>query len=243
MEVHALPDATLLDVWDQTAALERPWRELTVLSVACGEPPSRLARLSIGERDRLLLAARTRTFGRRLDCETSCAWCDARLELSLDAAELSVAQGTIAPADLAIDADGVSVRFRLPDSTDVAACQDLPGDPSEHLFARCVEVVTPHDGSVAVETLSQAVRDAVTARMAVLDPQAEMLLDLECPECGVRSQAPFDPAAYFMAEIDARATRLLHEVHVLAAAYGWTEDEVLGLGPTRRRRYIELATQ
>src|SRR5215212_10063053 len=139
-EVHGIADATLLDVWDDTCALERPWRELAVLAAACGESPARLATLSIGERDRLLLAARARTFGRRLDCETSCAWCNARLELSLDAAELSVAHGPMAPGDLAIESDGVSVRFRLPNSTDIAACQDTPGDPAEALFDRCVAV-------------------------------------------------------------------------------------------------------
>lgn len=243
MEVHGLADATLLDVWDQTFALERPWRELAVLAAASGEAPSRLAMLSIGERDRLLLAARARTFGRRLDCETSCPWCNARLELSLDAAELGVAHGAIAPTDLAIESHGVRVRFRLPDSTDIAAVQDAPGDPSERLLARCVEVVTPSDGSVNAGALPPALRDAVTQRMAVLDPHAEMLLDLECPECGVRSQATFDPAAYFMSEIDARAARLMQEVHVLASAYGWSEAHVLALGSTRRRRYLELAMQ
>jgi hypothetical protein len=243
MEVHGFADATLLDVWDQTLALERPWRELAVLAAACGEAPARLATLSVGERDRLLLAARARTFGRRLDCETSCASCNTRLELTIDAAELSVAHGPMAPGALAIESDGVSVRFRLPDSTDIAACRDAPGDPADELLARCVEVVAPADGTMAVAALPRPLRDAVTARMAMLDPHAEMLLDLECPECGVRSQATFDPAAYFMEEIDARAAGLLREVHVLASAYGWSEAEVLALGAARRRRYLELAMQ
>ena len=242
-DVHGIADATLLDVWDQACALDRPWRELAVLAAASGETPARLATLSIGERDRLLLAARARTFGRRMDCETSCASCDARLELSLDAVELSVSRSAIDDDDLEVEAQGMSVRFRLPDSTDIAACRDAPDDPVEHLLARCVEVLTPPDGTTAVATLPQAVRDAVTERMAMLDPQAEMLLDLECPECGVRSQTSFDPAAYFLAEIDARAACLLGEVHVLARAYGWSEADVLALGPARRRRYLELATQ
>src|SRR5215212_4725652 len=102
-EVHGIADATLLDVWDDTCALERPWRELAVLAAACGESPARLATLSIGERDRLLLAARARTFGRRMDCETSCAWCNARLELSLDAVELSVSPNVVDDDDLEVE--------------------------------------------------------------------------------------------------------------------------------------------
>jgi hypothetical protein len=178
-----------------------------------------------------------------MDCETTCGWCDARLELSLDAVELSISRSVIDDDDLEVEAQGVSVRFRLPDSTDIAACREAPADPVAHLLERCVEVVTRPGGTMAVATLPQAVLDAVTERMAALDPQAEMLLDLDCPECGVRSQTSFDPAAYFMAEIDARAARLLEEVHVLARAYGWSEADVLALGPARRRRYLELATQ
>lgn len=243
MDVRGLADATLLDVWERTVTLERPWRELALLAAACDEPPERLARLSIGERDRLLLAVRERTFGSRIDCETSCGWCQARLELSIDTAELSVARRPVDDADLELADSGFTVRFRLPDSSDVAACRDVPGNAAEHLLGRCVEVVDPPDASASVSTLPSRVRDAVAARIAALDPQAEMLLDLECPECARRSQATFDPAAYLLAEVEARAARLLREVDVLARAYGWREADVLALGPARRRRYLELATQ
>jgi hypothetical protein len=46
-------------------------------------------------------------------------------------------------------------------------------------------------------------------------------------------------AAFLWAEIEARARRLLREVHILATAYGWTEAEVLSLGENRRARYVE----
>jgi hypothetical protein len=33
---------------------------------------------------------------------------------------------------------------------------------------------------------------------------------------------------------------LLRDVHTLASAYGWKEDEVLHLTPARRHAYLEL---
>src|SRR6185436_19956557 len=55
-----------------------------------------LAKLSVGTRDRLLLAVRIGTFGSRLDCETSCPACGTRLELSLDARDLVVPERDVA---------------------------------------------------------------------------------------------------------------------------------------------------
>ena len=38
-----------------------------------------------------------------------------------------------------------------------------------------------------------------------------------------------------------KVARILREVHTLAAAYGWSEAEILALSPARRRVYLELA--
>ena len=84
----ALDDSRLIDTWDRAARLARPWRELALLESASGIAVDDLARLTIGERDRLLLALRIGTFGNRLECETRCPACDTRLELSFDATEL-----------------------------------------------------------------------------------------------------------------------------------------------------------
>jgi hypothetical protein len=43
------------------------------------------------------------------------------------------------------------------------------------------------------------------------------------------------------AQIDARARRLIAEVHTLAREYGWSEREVLDLSEVRRALYLELA--
>ena len=76
--------------------------------------------------------------------------------------------------------------------------------------------------------------------MSALDPQAEVLIDLSCPACQAREQILFDIAAFFWSEIAARAKRLLHEIHLLARAYCWSEADILGMSPGRRDCYLTM---
>ena len=48
-----------------------------------------------------------------------------------------------------------------------------------------------------------------------------------------------DIGEFFWQEIAALAQRLVGEVTTLAAAYGWSESEILGMGSARRKLYIE----
>jgi len=77
--------------------------------------------------------------------------------------------------------------------------------------------------------------------MGDADPLAEVLVDVVCPACDTEFVADLDVGAFVWAEVHGRAQRLLHEVDVLARAYGWTETEVLALGDRRREAYLTLA--
>ena len=81
----------------------------------------------------------------------------------------------------------------------------------------------------------------VAAALETADPCIDFALDLRCPACGHAWTTSFDITGYLWEEIDARARRLLDEVHVLARAYGWPEREILGLTEARRAAYLERA--
>jgi hypothetical protein len=235
----ATDDATLLDAWEATTALARPWRELALLAGTSGEPVDALARLPIGERDRRLLALRAGTLGDRLDCETACPACGERLELALGASALACEP--VQPGGTALLEEGDwRVRFRPPTSADLAASIGEPA-AGRTLLACCVVECAHRDVPQAPRDLPADLRDALAARMAALDPQADVRLDLDCPACGHGWQAELDVGGFVLAEIETHAMRVLGEVHGLARAYGWSEADVLALSPARRRRYLELA--
>jgi hypothetical protein len=80
----------------------------------------------------------------------------------------------------------------------------------------------------------------VGAWMAELDPQAEIRLELSCPECGHTFTSLLDTGAYLFEENAMRARELYREVHQLAFHYHWSEESILGMTPPKRRRYLEL---
>lgn len=91
-----------------------------------------------------------------------------------------------------------------------------------------------------VSQLPESVITALSQRMAGADPQADVHLALDCPDCGHQWRAAFDIVSFFWSEIGVWAKRVLREVHILASAYGWREDDILAMSPWRRQVYLEM---
>src|SRR5512139_1477437 len=108
-DARPLDDAALLAAWERTLRLTRPWREVALLSAVTGAPAEELARLPVGERDRRLLLLRERAFGGRLECESSCPACGARLEFELEAESLRLPTGDVPASALRISDDRIDV--------------------------------------------------------------------------------------------------------------------------------------
>ncbi|MBX3057989.1 MAG: phage baseplate protein [Anaerolineae bacterium] len=233
----------LLSLWEQGLAQPLANWALLVLSAACPETPAeQLAELSIGNRDSHILTLREWTFGPNLTCLAACPTCSEKLELNFQTANIR-ALPPPETSELMLTHNGYQVRFRLPNSVDVTAVTG-DRDPTENrrlLFQRCLLEVRRSKGKVvAADVLPEPVVEAVITQMAAADPQADVQLALDCPHCRHHWLAPFDIVAFFWAEINTWAYRVLHEVHLLAAAYGWSEADILALTPWRRRFYLEM---
>lgn len=234
----------LLRVWELGEDQHPLDRALTILATACPELTwDELATLSIGQRDARLLALREHTYGPKLEGFVECPTCGASLEFDVMAADLRATE-TAAEQDLTLASDGFGLRFRLPDSRDLAAvlgCRDLT-EAHDLLMQRCVLEVRREGAPVADSELPADIAAEVSRSMSEHDPQAEVLIDLRCPTCHHRWQALFDIVTFFWTELSAQAKRLLREVHALARAYGWREADILGMSARRRQFYLELAT-
>jgi base plate protein len=251
----ALTEFELLTVWESGLGQPPVHRALTLAAAASGADVAELAELSVGRRDALLLALRQRCFGRRLPCVVGCPSCAERLELSLGVDDVRVEPPAADSAQ--VEVAGVRVTFRPPNSRDLLDLEldldlnlelDLTVDAGpavpdarRRLVANCVVDARTADGPVPADDLDDDVLDAVAERMGEADPQADVLLMLTCSSCGHDWGAPFDVAGYLWDEVDAYARRLLHDVHTLATAYGWSEAEALSVSPARRRFYLEAA--
>jgi hypothetical protein len=246
--MRTLSAAELLDAWESGLPEGPVERALTLLAVAYPEKRrDELERLSAGQRDACLLTLRERTFGPKVACLTSCRGCGEHLDLSFTVADTRAAPGPEPPRALELEVARHEVRFRLPDSRDLAA---LAGDKEGRaggaaarrlLLQRCILAAQCDGEERSVDQLAPEILDAVEKRMAQEDSQAVVRLALSCPVCGHQWEAIFDIGSFLWSEIHTWACRILREVHILASTYGWREAEILALSPWRRRFYLEMA--
>jgi len=148
--MRTLSTPEMLSVWERTYGRSATYKALALLAAACPESrPDELARLSLGERDGLLLALRESLFGPELSAVSVCPNCGDRIELSLSVGEFRDAiaaggerqLGREEPGDGGtVGSDGYRVRFRLPNSLDLVAIESVsdPEEARDRLLQRCV---------------------------------------------------------------------------------------------------------
>lgn len=199
---------------------------------APGADPAALADEPLGARNAALLRVRAATFGRRLRALVDCPQCSAPLEIELDTVELLAT----CPVPLT-SVEVAGVRFRPPTNRDLAriAVEDDADTATRRLLMLC-----------AIDQLEDIDVDAVLTEVETAlegaDPWSDLALVVHCDACEQQWSEPLDVPELLWDDVQHRARVLLDQVHVLAHAYGWTEDIVLGLSDQRRAAYLERVT-
>jgi len=226
----ALTQSEMLGLWERGRSLHP--LDQGVLALRAAFPGAEdAADWPLGRRNRALAELRAGMFGQELRGWTSCRECNGQIEFNVDVPALLQAAGD---EDAAVAFDQ---RFRLPTSRDLAAVlhDSDPDAAVRNLVVRCW-LAENSQGKAWTEAELEAVGDS----MAAADPLAEIRLHFDCPHCGASFDDSLDPASFLWAEIESVARRLLAEVHELAAAYGWSEREILSLSPARREIYLGM---
>ncbi len=242
--MKTLSAAEMLTVWEQ--GLQRPLAQKSLLLLAAAYPEltsDAIAELSIGARDTCLLFLRERLFGSHLINNAVCPNCAGRIEWEQNVADLLVAGGeALTEPAFSLDAEPYRLYFRLPNSQDMAAIEGIePASAERRLLQRCIRSAEYQGAECAIEQLPESVLQTLSQRIEALDPQAEIRIQLICPDCAHGWELLFDIGAYLWAEIDTWAERMLRTVHKLAKAYGWSERDILNLSPVRRQLYLGMA--
>jgi len=222
----------ILALWEGAAGLDR-WARDDALLAGMGPPPA-----ALGARNAALLGLRGALFPRPWPLHSRCPRCGEACEFEADATALAEQLETLAGAEPAtrLDWSGGRITLRAPTADDLRQVARLPEVQSavRALLARCVS------GEIALDTLDDAALAELERRLERLDPAALVGFALRCPDCGEEWSAVVDVGNALWAELQRAAERALIAVDALARAYGWTEDEVLRLSPTRRAAYMQL---
>jgi hypothetical protein len=241
--MHVPTAYDVLHVWERGLGQTPAHRALELLALAC---PDRAAAerggLSAGRRDARLFALRETLFGGRCDGLATCPACGADAELSFDLSALRIPDPEAVPEEVRVEHGPYTARVRLPDAALLAALADRAGDglDGRALLESCLRYAARDGAEIAARELPDAVIDDIAREMSAADPQADVRLALSCPQCARNWEAVFDIVAFLWSELHAWSIRLLRDVHELAAAYGWSEAEVIALSPGRRQAYLDM---
>lgn len=178
--------------------------------------------LTISEIDRGLAGLYRMLYGARAECRAKCGTCGEVFEFDLSLPDVIAAQDADRPGPA--DAQG----FWAIEAGWVRAPRpgDLAGDP-----VRLAERLT--EG----EPLNL---DSVEAFLDKAAPVLSLDIDAPCPACGDASDLRFDLASYLTQRLAQERPLLTRETHLIAARYGWSHAEIMGLSRTDRRAYAEL---
>lgn len=231
--MRSLSNSELVHLWERGQGLHTLDQGLLALSAALPESSwESLADMPIGQRNKTLLALRTQCFGEQMGGIAECEACGEELEFTLNSATLEASPAADREHRICIGGR----TYRLPTSRDlaIAAHEADAGNAALRLLESCKV-----SGEEMADMLERQM-DIIGEQMALADPAADILLTLSCARCGHRWDEPLDVTTFLWTELDARARRLLADVHELAFAYGWTERDILSLGEHRRAGYLQM---
>ena len=239
--MRALTASEIIHLWETAYRFHPIDQALSIVQqVMPGHSREQLAEMPLGQRDALLLSLRQLTFGDVLPGKDNCPQCNETVEFALSCTALLANTPEAQRKRLVVDEYDVTVRPLTSYDLGVAANASTLQGARSLLLERCVDKARFQGVTTPLQALPTSLQNRIAETALATDPQAETVLELSCPSCKNEWLSILDIGHIFWKEIAAWAQRLLLEVHQLATAYGWTEDEILKLGPVRRASYLQM---
>jgi hypothetical protein len=193
--------------------------------------------LTVSDRDRLLAAVYTRTYGARIENTLHCPTCDQPFDLDFSLVEMGqrleedARRAAVEPVEDGTFRLSSGLRFRLPTGRDERAVSRLlPAESAAALLARCLV-----DGDAVTDN-----GEDIQTAMEAVGPLLNLDLGAACPECGAEQEVHFDIQSYLLGALAQDRPGLALDIHRLATAYGWSREEILSIPRGQRRAYVAL---
>jgi hypothetical protein len=239
-------EAMLAELGADVMPAERVSALVAALTLRIGEienpSPEQLLDLTVGDRERLILALCAKLIGPKCDVVAACPACGSLAEFSIDLEAVVSLDGS-GPSQITLPNDDGSWTARIRPATGA----DLRG-ASQHgqhgprvLILKCIEELANASGDrVSASELPSDCESVVAEALLALDPAAEIRFDATCPSCGGAISALLDGYALLQRKLGG-ARRVFEDVFRMARGYHWSEAEILALPLGRRRRYLDIA--
>ena len=197
--------------------------------------------LTAGDRVALMLHIRRLTFGDNLQCILSCPGCRESISLDLSVSKfLQPVNNSHSSSEYNITVDNFALKIRPVTGTDLESLSVNGDDGSNKKADDLVRSCIISSDRPLPDTLTDDLITVISTKLGELDPQADLILKLACPDCKLSFQTAFNAEDFIFQEISSRQSQLEREVHWLALNYHWSEDSILSLSLVKRKRYVDL---
>jgi hypothetical protein len=220
-----------------------------------------------GDRVALILNIRKIVFGDRISCIIACSNCKELMSFDLSVSKLLQPVITHPKKEYPLQIEGYSLRIRPITGADIellflTSNDDNSGEIHENDGISDVSESSKQKDNSSLDLMSMAEKlvrssitfsdpplpqilthnfiQAVSSKLEEIDPQANIVLGLECVACHHEFQTNFNAEEFVFSEINSRGRQLYQEVHWIAFHYHWEEDSILSLPFRKRKMYLDL---
>lgn len=243
--MQPLSASELLRVWERGDKQPVWYRAILLVGVLCPDrTQEELAKISLGQRNALVFQLCETMFGRNVRAFVHCPLCDEALQFQVDCHHISLTRPPTLEEELfSTVIEGIDIQFRPLNSHDIALIEDKYDlSTKRHFLAgRCLLRATQAGSKIDTTRLPESVIEALGEQLAECDPLSDVHFRVDCVSCEYQWSAPFNIVTFVWTQLSAKAQRLLDDVHALARAYGWGENDILKMSAVRRNSYLERA--
>lgn len=237
----------LINIWETGYAHSPIRRAMALLEGACaGEQPPPFEKLSIGQRNNLLLTLREQLFGAQLESIVTCPACTESLEINFSTSSIKAESLNVNNDPVSVDFGDYHLLYRLPNSEDLSLLEDIDdaGIIRDKLLEWCLLDISTNSGAKKIhkDDIPDEILNRLLDKMEQDDPMSTIQLSIICPACNHQWLSQLDILSYLWSELGSWAYQTLQDVHQLASLYGWSENEIFSISSLRRQTYLRMAT-
>lgn len=192
--------------------------------------------LTVGDRDRTLVAIYKNTYGSKVESVVNCNTCNQPFDVDFVLDEMVDSlrpREDIKKEDINgrfVYTTDTNLSFRLCTGVDELAVMGMDAaQAEEEVMRRCL-----------LEGDLDTAQSELPELMEKVAPLINTEFDTACPNCQVKQKFRFNLQQYLLNSLLQEKKQLAIEVHSIATAYAWGLTEILELPRTQRRMYMKI---
>ncbi len=237
---HMLSLRQIIEAWDSVDDVSITKQILHILHIAYPNYSiAELGEMNLGKRNYLILKLRENLINDKINCSVKCNKCDTLLEFTLSTKNFNSCNEQL--PYYVFQYKDYLIKFRLLNSHDLIAVECFNGleQAAIEIFKRCIIEAQYKKEEINLSDIPNEIIQELETEIINIDPLLEIDLELCCGNCQHTWQSPLAIASFFCNEFSMLAKKMLHEIHCLALAYGWSEQAIITMSQKRRHYYLE----